>query len=103
SGGLASMGLSTLEDLPVLASDDVPRDGASAWRESARDPGDLALLQYTSGSTTAPRGVMLTHRNMLHNAGIQRRAWGLSDKSVGVSWLPLYHDLGVISCLIQPV
>ncbi len=40
---------------------------------------------------------------MLHNAAIQRRAWNLSPASVGVSWLPLYHDLGVISCLLQPV
>jgi len=66
-------------------------------------PSDVALLQYTSGSTSSPRGVVLTHANMLANAAIQRRAWGLGPESVGVSWLPLYHDLGVISCLVQPL
>ncbi len=60
------------------------------------DPGDLALVQYTSGSTGAPKGVSLTHRNLLANI----RAWGevaaLDSSDVCVSWLPLYHDMGLI-------
>src|SRR5579872_4821127 len=92
-----------LPGLPVLASDELANADPTAWHEPPIGSLSLALLQYTSGSTTAPRGVMLTHRNMLHNAGIQRRAWRLSSASVGVSWLPLFHDLGVITCLVQPI
>ncbi len=57
---------------------------------------DLALLQYTSGSTGAPKGVMLTHANLLANIRAWGRAVGLSSTDVGVSWLPLYHDMGLI-------
>ncbi|TMQ10166.1 MAG: acyltransferase domain-containing protein [Deltaproteobacteria bacterium] len=89
--------------LPALASDELARVDPTAWQAPATGSARLALLQYTSGSTSDPRGVMLTHRNMLHNAGIQRRAWRLSSASVGVSWLPLHHDLGVITCLVQPI
>ena len=92
-----------LPGLPVLPSDQLARADPMAWHEPMIGSFSLALLQYTSGSTSSPRGVMLTHRNMLHNAGIQRRAWQLSSASVGVSWLPLFHDLGVITCLIQPI
>jgi len=92
-----------LPGLPALASDELAGADPTAWQEPPTGAADLALLQYTSGSTSSPRGVMLTHRNMLHNAGIQRRAWRLSPVSVGVSWLPLYHDLGVITCLVQPI
>ena len=85
----------------VIATDALVDDGDAPAHEAR--PDDVALLQYTSGSTSAPRGVMLTHANMLANAAIQRRAWRLGRQSVGVSWLPLYHDLGVISCLVQPL
>jgi len=84
------------------APDDDGHDGDAPVLHEAL-PTDVALLQYTSGSTSSPRGVMLTHANMLANAAIQRRAWGLGRDSVGVSWLPLYHDLGVITCLVQPL
>jgi amino acid adenylation domain-containing protein/thioester reductase-like protein len=92
-----------LPELPALPSDELAGGDPTAWQEPPTGSGGLALLQYTSGSTSSPRGVMLTHRNMLHNAEIQRRAWRLSSASVGVSWLPLYHDLGVITCLVQPI
>src|SRR4051812_9496718 len=92
-----------LPGLPALPSDELAGADPTAWHEPMIGSLSLALLQYTSGSTSSPRGVMLTHRNMLHNAGIQRRAWRLSSASVGVSWLPLFHDLGVITCLVQPM
>jgi len=71
--------------------------------DTANFPGreDLCLLQYTSGSTTQPRGVMLTHSNVLHNLAqlaqlgrIDTRAWEPEDSKV-VSWLPLFHDMGL--------
>lgn len=61
-----------------------------------RKGSDLALLQYTSGSTGDPKGVMLTHANLLANIRAIGEALELSPSDVGVSWLPLYHDMGLI-------
>jgi fatty-acyl-CoA synthase len=64
---------------------------------------DLALLQYTSGSTGSPKGVMLTHANLLANARAIGEAVGLRNDDVGVSWLPLYHDMGLIGAWLMPL
>lgn len=61
-----------------------------------RKSNDLALLQYTSGSTGDPKGVMLTHANLLANIRAIGEAVQLTSNDVGVSWLPLYHDMGLI-------
>jgi len=61
-----------------------------------RGPQDLALLQYTSGSTGSPKGVMLTHQNLLANIRAIGRATKADSSDVLVSWLPLYHDMGLI-------
>ena len=63
----------------------------------------LALLQFTSGSTAAPRGVMVTHANLLHNLARLREVFQFSAESIGVSWLPHYHDMGLIGGLLQPI
>ena len=62
----------------------------------ARKGGDLALLQYTSGSTGDPKGVMLTHANLLANIRAIGEAVQLGPDDVGITWLPLYHDMGLI-------
>ena len=64
---------------------------------------DLALLQYTSGSTGNPKGVMLTHANLLAHARAVGEALGLRNDDVGVSWLPLYHDMGLIGAWLMPL
>jgi fatty-acyl-CoA synthase len=61
-----------------------------------RKGSDLALLQYTSGSTGDPKGVMLTNANLLANMRVIAKGAGLDSESVGISWLPLYHDMGLI-------
>ncbi|HYA96948.1 MAG TPA: AMP-binding protein, partial [Methylomirabilota bacterium] len=61
-----------------------------------REAGDLALLQYTSGSTGEPKGVMLTHANLLANIRAMGEAVQINEHDVCVSWLPLYHDMGLI-------
>ncbi|MEO0687162.1 MAG: AMP-binding protein, partial [Cyanobacteria bacterium J06649_11] len=63
----------------------------------------LAFLQYTSGSTGAPKGVMVTHGNIIHNQEIIKTAFGHSEKSIGVGWLPLFHDMGLIGHALQPI
>ncbi len=62
----------------------------------ARKASDIALLQYTSGSTGDPKGVVLTHANLLANIRAIGEAVELGPRDVGVSWLPLYHDMGLI-------
>ena len=64
---------------------------------------DLAMLQYTSGSTGNPKGVRLTHRNILSNLAAIQKSFGLSAKSKAVSWLPLFHDMGLIGGMLQTV
>lgn len=64
--------------------------------------GDVAFLQYTSGSTGDPKGVMVSHENLMHNLGSQRDAWRQDAASV-VSWLPSYHDMGLIAGLLYPL
>lgn len=71
--------------------------------EVGAKPEDLALIQYTSGSTTEPRGVVLTHRNLISSThGMARAADFEPDRDVVFSWLPLYHDMGLIGALLTP-
>jgi amino acid adenylation domain-containing protein len=64
---------------------------------------DIAFLQYTSGSTAAPKGVMVSHGNILANEAAISRGFGLQPTDVWISWLPLFHDMGLIGCLLQPI
>lgn len=70
---------------------------------TAADPGDLAFLQFTSGSTTAPRGVMVSHRNIVENCTRITDGFLRGVEITGVSWLPLYHDMGLIGCVLAPL
>ncbi len=63
----------------------------------------LAFLQYTSGSTTAPRGVMVTHDNLMHNLRAIRESFWRSSDAGSVSWLPPYHDMGLIGGILGPL
>src|SRR5204862_3605470 len=76
---------------------------AEQWSEPDIDADALAFLQYTSGSTAAPKGVMVTHANLLHNEEMIRRVFRQTEQSVIVGWLPLYHDMGLIGNVLQPL
>jgi len=65
------------------------------------EPGDVAFLQYTSGSTAAPKGVVVSHGNLLENSEMIRIAFGNTRQSTHVSWVPLYHDMGLILNVLQ--
>ena len=69
----------------------------------ARKASDIALLQYTSGSTGDPKGVVLTHANLLANIRAIGEVVELGPGDVGVSWLPLYHDMGLIGAWLTPL
>ena len=63
-------------------------------------PGDIALIQYTSGSTGTPKGVCITHDNLVSNCQALDRSMGRDPNSVGFSWLPPYHDMGLMGTII---
>ncbi len=90
-------------DVEVVAADLVPAGLAGEWRPPVLGPGSIAFLQYTSGSTSEPRGVVVTHGNLLANERAIAHAFGQSSDSVVVSWLPLDHDMGLIGGALQPL
>jgi acyl-CoA synthetase (AMP-forming)/AMP-acid ligase II len=67
------------------------------------DPGDIALLQYTSGSTGKPKGVMVTHRNFICNLEFLKQAFEISSETIAVHWLPVFHDMGLVFGVMEPV
>jgi acyl-CoA synthetase (AMP-forming)/AMP-acid ligase II len=85
----------------VLAVEELPTTGGDD-RIDAR-PGDLALLQYTSGSTREPKGVMVTHANLAHNVYAYAIACGSDETEAIATWLPLFHDMGLIGALLHPI
>lgn len=64
---------------------------------------DIAFLQYTSGSVSDPKGVIINHKNLVHNSEIIKKSFNHTKELVGVNWLPPYHDMGLIGCLLQPL
>lgn len=82
---------------------DVFSDITSAALPYAATDETLAFLQYTSGSTGAPKGVMVSHGNLMHNLKQVKHAFGHSEESIVVGWLPLFHDMGLIGNALQPL
>jgi 8-amino-7-oxononanoate synthase len=76
---------------------------ATGWRAPAVTGASLAMLQYTSGSTGDPRGVMLAHSNLLHNSAVIHRVSEHRAHDNGVFWLPPFHDMGLIGGILQPI
>jgi acyl-CoA synthetase (AMP-forming)/AMP-acid ligase II len=92
-----------LQKLRWVATDKVAGSLAHEWRDPAVNSSTLALLQYTSGSTAEPKGVMISHGNLLHNSDYITRLFAFNPHSVTVSWLPAFHDMGLTNGVIQPV
>jgi fatty-acyl-CoA synthase len=79
------------------------RGDARRWERPPDDPDALGILQFTSGSTADPKGVMLPQHCLTANIDAIVEGAGLSDEDVGISWLPLYHDMGLIGLLMTPM
>lgn len=99
-----------LQDVPIIVADDstlVAGSGGqqlqSLWTRPSLCADDIAFIQYTSGSTSNPKGVVITHGNVMSNLANICRAFACSDADVGLSWLPLHHDMGLIGHVLQPV
>jgi acyl-CoA synthetase (AMP-forming)/AMP-acid ligase II/acyl carrier protein len=87
----------------VLVTDATKDDNPGIELTEEITPDTVAMLQYTSGSTGLPRGVVLNHRHIMRNSEIIRRSFELTTRSMGVNWLPRFHDMGMIGNVIQPV
>jgi amino acid adenylation domain-containing protein len=99
----AQLGVIGGNSCQLLFTDQIADDECNHWQEVRIPSETLSFLQYTSGSTSAPKGVMVSHANLLHNQECIRRAFGLREQSIIVSWLPLYHDMGLIGGILQPI
>jgi mycoketide-CoA synthase len=89
--------------LPWLVVEAIGTQASAPWRAPEISPSDTAFLQYTSGSTAAPNGVVVAHENLAVNIGMMSRAF---DNHIGtrcVSWLPVHHDMGLIGCVLMPL
>jgi acyl-CoA synthetase (AMP-forming)/AMP-acid ligase II len=86
----------------IMATDEI-EPNPSAEVSVPISPATPVILQYTSGSTAFPKGVTLTHGNLLHNLGAIERNFPLDSTSSTVFWLPPYHDMGLIGGLLQPL
>jgi len=88
--------------IQILTSDLLTEVG-QAWRDPGAGPDTLAFLQYTSGSTALPKGVMVSHGNLLHNMAGIAGVFCSTDETPMVSWLPVFHDMGLIGCVLHPM
>jgi len=93
----------TLAPLCCIITDEIDINQTDDWQPLPIDTGTLAFLQYTSGSTGTPKGVMVSHGNLLHNLFGIHKCFEHTPNSRGVIWLPLYHDMGLIGGVLQPI
>jgi acyl-CoA synthetase (AMP-forming)/AMP-acid ligase II/acyl carrier protein len=93
----------SLKAIQWVVTDDVDLKRADVWREGGVNEETIALLQYTSGSTATPKGVLVSHGDLLHNQAMMRESLKHDDDTVIVSWLPMYHDMGLIGNILAGV
>ena len=92
-----------LKALSWIATDQIGDDLESQWQRPDLKSSDLAVLQYTSGSTGRPKGVMLSHSNIMHNLTLISRGFEMTRTTIGMSWLPAYHDMGLVGGILNPM
>ena len=102
--------LPEMDGITCVTTEDIPDDAAGSWREPGLTADSVAFLQYTSGSTSAPRGVMVTHGNLVDNERVVTERMGHTPDTIAeyghemyVSWLPVYHDMGLIGPVLNTV
>ncbi len=99
----AKSDLDWLTSLEWLCSDALPANDPSIWQPPTLTADSLAFLQYTSGSTGTPKGVMVSHGNLMHNSRLIADSFPFDAECEGVIWLPMYHDMGLIGGVLQPL
>jgi 8-amino-7-oxononanoate synthase/acyl carrier protein len=91
------------ESVKIIASDSLAQNHSTHWKQPTLRDDDIAMLQYTSGSTGQPKGVVLTHGNLVRNTELIAVAFQSGQESIGVSWLPTYHDMGLVGGILMPL
>src|SRR5215211_355502 len=89
--------------ITLLASDQVPETEAAEWSPTNCGPDDVAYIQYSSGSTSSPKGVVISHGNVMCNQWMFQQAFRTSEDSVVVSWLPHFHDMGLVAVMQRAI
>ncbi|QKW05091.1 fatty acyl-AMP ligase [Streptomyces sp. NA04227] len=97
------LAMSGLGEAVCMATDVDEADGEDTWRPPHLGPDDLAVLQYTSGPTSEPRGVMISHRNLLANQIVLQRMLRTTPADRLGGWLPHHHDMGLVAQLLHPL
>ena len=93
-----------LQRIPWLATEAIDSQYADDWVKPNLKPDDLGLIQYTSGSTGNPKGVMITHQNLLANCRLITKSFRMEPVyGTCISWLPLYHDMGLVGGILNPL
>ena len=92
-----------LRNLQWFSTDQISDAMAERWEVCEPADDSLAILQYTSGSTGTPKGVMLTHSNIMHNCSVITYAFEAGASDFGMSWLPTYHDMGLVGGVLNPM
>jgi len=92
-----------LKALGKIDMDELCDEAAADWQEIIVSPDDVAFLQYTSGSTGTPKGVIVSHANIMSNEAMLSKAFDTNSESLNGSWLPFFHDMGLIQGLLHPL
>ena len=92
-----------VDEVPWLVTDSLEPRAGNSWSAPQPSADTVALLQFTSGSTSSPRGVILTHGHLIRNAAAIERHGGHDISTTAVSWLPPYHDMGLMGGILQPI
>ncbi|HXU46548.1 MAG TPA: AMP-binding protein, partial [Thermoanaerobaculia bacterium] len=103
AGPALAAAVPALAGLAWLAAEGGAGVEAPPFEPPAIEPGAIAFLQYTSGSTSEPKGVVVRHANLAANEAAIQAAFGQTEDSIVVGWLPLYHDMGLIGNVLQPL
>ncbi|AFZ59872.1 fatty acyl-AMP ligase [Anabaena cylindrica] len=99
----AELDFPEFEQIQWIATEEIDLAMAEQWQDPQVSSDTLAYLQYTSGSTSTPKGVMISHHNIMHHCGYLQKACGYDAESVSITWMPYFHDYGLVEGLTEPL